>query len=219
MSAGTTDELITKLCAGQVVQPTASNDVLQAIFDGYPAAQLSRLLSSSHLEAIKAGVWIASELAGRAPFLVGDLIPLLHNPETYVRYYATEAIFTNSTADMGAAIARAIEMLDDPESIVRGKVMQMLGRLPKGVLSNSAQFLPDNLSRLLDWLLEPDAKTLEDIFSRLRSARADERRFAAAAILRLGREVPIAKEDLPLLDEEISEFLTSELGRRTRRVI
>src|SRR5882672_3886156 len=95
---------------------------------GYPIANLRRLFQSELDDAVKTGVWIASELGERIAPLLGDLSALLRHPLRYVRGFALDAILVAASPHNGDVIAEAVCLIDDEDEGVRWKAMQFLSR-------------------------------------------------------------------------------------------
>jgi hypothetical protein len=193
---------------------TAAHDLLNECFRGYPVENLRRLLKNSDEAAVKAGVWIASELGNAALPLLGDVAPLLDHPSPHVRFFALDVVLLVASATHGDVIATAIHLIDHTSEAVRWKCMQFLARATPAQLRASLPHLTDlPVAARVIWLLEViEAKDVRDVLAALDGEDTLARRFAAVAAMRLapGSLAPL-EHAAAIPDTEISSFAQEAL--------
>lgn len=111
-----------------------SNQLLECIWAGYPIINVKRLFRSSNICAVRAGVWIASELGKDATVLIGDIAILLDHEDPYIRFWAIDALIASTHEFHGSVLATAIKRLEDADAGVRWKSMDLISRLPLSLL-------------------------------------------------------------------------------------
>jgi hypothetical protein len=203
------DTLVAEILAG--AESSAANELLQAFFAGYPIDRLRLLLRSENDDAVRAGIWIASELGADAAPLAEELPPLLQHRLKYVRFFAVEVLIANGSSRSGEAVGCAVSLIDDPEDSVRWKVLRLLAHGTKEQLAAGLAFVPrQDVARGLAWLLKYPG--IAAITSGLEGDRLD-RMFAVAAAARLkrGREETLRRA-AACVDAEVSSFAQEELG-------
>ncbi len=194
------DDLVDRLLAGDDV----SHDLLKEIWAGYPASNLYRLVKSGQQEAEKAAAWIASELGYRSTEMMSEVGLLLTNPLRYVKYYALEAVLTGATVENGAIVGRAVALIDNPDNVVRWKVVELLSRSANAILAAAQSHVDDvQIRHLLAWLIGIRATPhdVEDVVASLSHADAQVRMFAVAAAARLAYD-----NRVPLQEAATSEY-------------
>lgn len=204
------DELLESVLAG--TEGEESYDLLNALFAGYPVDRLRPLLNSGNESAVRAGVWIASELASQAAVLVEDVAALLHHPATWVRVHALEVIVANASSASGPTMAQAIARIRDPEPLVRARALAVIAHSPPAALRASLSRLDDSalaehLARVLD-----DEMQMHHAASMLSSDDRLDRMFGAAAAVRLTEaSATILANALDNPDAEVASFARSQL--------
>jgi HEAT repeat protein len=163
------------------------NDLLKEIFHGYPVEKISALLRSDRESAVKAGVWIASELTDAARPLLDDLRPLLDSPSAYIKCYAVEAIEMAATGKDGEILSRAIALIDDDDERVRRRAFGLLAQADReqlvGAVSHVAdEHLKTTVQRLLDDEVLPASGS--EILDRLSMPDRTDSLFALATAVR-----------------------------------
>ncbi|MQA94586.1 MAG: hypothetical protein GEV11_07990 [Streptosporangiales bacterium] len=199
----------------------AANELLSALFAGFPVTALVPLLRSENTEAVKAGAWLVSELGEGAAPVIGEIAALLAHPQAYVRHFALDAVITATTEADGELIAGGIRLVDDPNPGVREKVIRLLSVIPAARLAAALPHLiGDTGHELTTWLLR-EAEHPEEAAgatARLESADPAERRFAAALALRIAdhNDEPLARA-AEASDPDIASLAAFVLRRRDRR--
>ncbi len=191
-----------------------AGQLLKEFFRGLPVARLRVLLNSENESAVKAGAWIASELASGVSVLLPDLAQLLDHPAKYVRFFALDAILGAAQVDAGRAVGKAVSLLDDPEPSVRWKATDFLARASVDQLREALPFVLREIGENLRWLVSLSEHTdaHESILSRLESTAALQRRFAVAAAARFrDREALVAATQGS--DSEAADFAYGALRR------
>lgn len=180
------DELLAEILAGD--ETGLSNDLLNEIFDGYPVKKIAPLLRSDRESAVKAGVWIASELTERAARpLLGDLLPLLYSPSVFVKCYAVEAVEMAATGEDGEILARAIALIDDGDERVRRRAFNLLAQADHDQLVGAVSHMADgDLKRAVQRLLDDEAQPVDrgELLDRLGVPGRTDRLFALATAVR-----------------------------------
>ncbi len=207
---------------------TASDDaavqqLLTAFWHGYPVEKLRVLLHSPDEHAVKAGSWIASELATASAPLLADIAPLLNHPLRYVRYFALDTVLLNATPGHGAILARAIALIEDPDDAVRSKALALLARATDEQLRASVPYLAPPLLTLVRWLTHKPVTATEtqEVQTRLNDRNPLIQLFAVAKAARCGQEHPhLLEQAAQHSDAEMRAFAQAErdgIARQQRR--
>lgn len=212
------DELTELLCTGIADSPaveSATNELLNEVFDGYPINELRRLTRSSNPTAVKAGSWILSELGPLAAPMMSEITALLEHPLRYVRFFAIDAVLSNAEAEDGRSVAKVISLLADPDEGVRWKVLRFLSQATTAQLTAGARDLaPPSSARLTNWLAidSCDSSHVQEVVDGLSASDRLTRMFAAAAAARLARTtLDAVKQAAESEDAEIRSFAQEEL--------
>jgi hypothetical protein len=211
MSRG--DELIESLRGANAssAADAAAIALLAEISNGYPVEQLTRLFQSSSPAAARASAWIASELGADALPLLDEISALLDNEARYVRFFAVDAVLSAATSDHGKLIAKAIDLIEDPDGAVRWKATQLLARASDMQLAAAVPYLRDERLRILTAWLNSDIG-LAEISPRLADEDRTTRLFAAAAAVRsANRDRSALDLAAGAADEEVAAFAREEL--------
>lgn len=193
----------------------AANELLKAFFAGYPVDRLRLLLRSRSVSAVRAGVWIASELGAEASPLAEELPRLLEYPQKYVRFFAVDVVLASATSRSGEAIGKAVSLIDDPEESVRWKVLHLLARASREQLAAGLPFVSrEDIASRLSWLLSD--RSVAEVAERLEGDRLDGM-FAVAAAARLARGRREALQRATASDDaEVRTFADEELSVESR---
>lgn len=207
---GTADVLLQRILTGG--NDGASNELLQAFFQGLPVQRLLLLLRSDSEDAVKAGAWIASELGQQAEPLLAELASLLDHPARYVRFFVIDAILATATSEDGNAVARAVSKLRDPDEAVRWKALRFLAKASEAQLAAASDYLNDvELRSQLQWLLG-EATDADNVVARLDEADELNQLVAAAASARLAARDPTPLERAAVSGHpEVRSFAGEEL--------
>jgi hypothetical protein len=188
---------------------SATLALLDAFHQGYPVHHLRRLLLSEQVAAVKAGVWIASELGARAAPLLDTLPPLLAHPSMRVRFFALDCVLAAATGEHGETVAKAVMRVEDAEAAVRWKALNFLRRATVSQLTASLSFLGrDDLAAQVTWMLGLEGQPAhEELVGGVKDGDFLRCRFALAAAARLSRMDIEALEVASLSDDaEIRSF-------------
>lgn len=190
-----------------------AHELLRAFWAGYPVDRLRLLLRGEEADAIRAGVWIASELGAAAAPLLGELTRLLRHRLKYVRFFAVDAVLASASSHDAKAVGEAVKLIEDPEDAVRWKVLGLLARGSREQLSAAIPAIEEpGIATRLSWLLSREAG-LEGVVAKLEGDHLD-RMFAAAAAVRLDRGRRQALQRAAgSADEEVRTFAQEELQR------
>jgi hypothetical protein len=207
------EQLLTHLLTGG--DDSTANELLESFYNGYPVERLRPLLQSDNESAVKAGAWIASELAERAAPLMKELFRLLNHPLRYVRFFILDAVLCSTTNEHGEVVARAVMLIRDPDEAVRWKALRFLANATKDQLSSALAYL-DNRggATLLAWLLRTGITQtdIQEIITRLNDPDSLTRMFAVAAAARLGPHNSVPLEHAAnSTDSEVSSFAKEAL--------
>nr|MDT0662604.1 hypothetical protein [Micromonospora sp. DSM 115978] len=206
------DDLVTGLLDGTVADPdTAASDLLSQVFGGYPIDRLRPLLRSERTEAVRAGMWVVSELGERAADLLDDVAGLLDHPSRYVRFFALDSVLAAADRRHGPVLTRAAGLVDDPDDAIRWKTMHLLARATDTQVTAIGGPVGERFGALLAL---PDA----DLIARLADADRTARLLAAAAAARRAGTDPTALDAAIAADDpEVSSF-AEEYDRLTARL-
>jgi hypothetical protein len=116
-------------------------DLLAEFHRGYPLGNLKPLLLNHSAEAVKVGAWIASELGEMGKPLLNETSPLLQHPDSKVRFFVIDCILLWADPSKGHELASVVNLIDDPESRVRWKVMEFLSRATREQLAAALSYV------------------------------------------------------------------------------
>jgi hypothetical protein len=217
------DRLVAQLRAAAdhpVAADAAATGLLHEFFTGYPLDRLHALLDSDDLHVVRAGAWLASELGTCAAPLLDDVVRLLAHPMRYVRFFAVDAVLANATPQRGDVTARAVALIDDSDSSVRWKTMQLLTNADATALAAAVPHLGGGpLGALIGWLTgqRGRAPTSQEIRARLGDSDRTTRLVAAAAAARvLPMDPDPMRSAAASPDEEIAAFAAEQLAAADR---
>jgi HEAT repeat protein len=192
-----------------------STELLREFHRGYPLDDLRQLLSSKDENLVAVAVWIVSELGEKSRPLLGDLVHLLVHPVKGIRFWAVDGLFWTLPHN-GCDLAEAFKLLDDPESGVRWKVLDVLSRLSReqiGAAYGCLEARGSDSSHLLGlrWLLSDQALAPASIVTALRNADPIVRKYALVAAVRLRKEHPEALIYASTVDDADVRKIASDL--------
>lgn len=195
------------------------NELLKECQRGYPVAQLRRLLRSPEHGAVKAGAWIVSELGERALPLLSDIVPLLHHPVRYVRFFVLDAILAAAKPEHADAIANAIMLIRDADNAVRWKALHFIAKATLEQLrAAQPRLVMEQLAAHTAWFL--DVVTRIDgpeIAGGIDDSNPTRRLFAVAAAARTkDHDIQALEKGTRSADQEVSSFALQELERLER---
>lgn len=117
-----------------------ASDLLAEFHRGYPLENLRPLLHNDNTELVKIGTWIASELGEKGSALLNDVSPLLQHGDSRVRFFAIDCILLWADPSKGPELASVVNLIEDPESRVRWKVMDFLSRATREQLAAALSY-------------------------------------------------------------------------------
>lgn len=208
------DDLLAQILGGD---ENLANELLNECWDGYPVERIRALLRSNGEGAVKAGVFIASELAKRSRPLLNDIEPLINHQDNWVRGDAIDAVNLAATVDHGEIVAHAIEHITDSRRGIRGRTFTLLAASTRERLEAGWRFIRDiNVKEQLRQILDEETT--------VSSAEIDRRLADGSQLVRLSGLVSAARisdrraADLlaatEVADEEIRSFALREALRR-----
>jgi hypothetical protein len=195
----------------------SANELLNEFFADYPIERLRFLLESDDDHAVRAGAWIASELGSRVEPLIEEVAKLLKHQSRYVRFFALDSVLMGASPGSARTLARAVQLVEDPDVAVRWKAMGFLANASREQLAASARHLGQSqLGESVRWLLQAVAsEDTHGIESRLADEGATTRLFAGVAAARLAPTNPSAlRRAARASDPEVSSFATERLAQR-----
>jgi hypothetical protein len=198
-----------------------ANALVPALVREGSLEKLRALLHSHDYDALKAGIWVASELTIKAkPIFRQDVAPLLRHPAPYVRGFASDCAIM--CADDEETLLDVVRLIDDQDSAVRWKAIQFFicTSTDQLTIAKKAEREQNPSNRLyvegLEAVLTASAGKIEKALSLLASNSPTLRRFALAAAVRHAvktgsrRALLVAQTST---DEEIQSIAAEELGR------
>jgi len=168
-------------------------DLLDEFQNGYSLDRLSDLLKAAEPQAVRAGMWIASELGVGARPLIGQIAGLLHSPVAAVRFLALECLLACAEPSDASAVTQALSLVEDSESSVRWQMLMFLANVPRPVLEAARQVCADEMVDLLhikglDLLLHGHShQATIAIYEGLKSRHRVTSAYAAAGAARIVR--------------------------------
>lgn len=208
-----TDTLIARLQENRDDDATAQ--LLAEFHGGLSVDRLRELLTCPDGNAVRAGVWIASELGTRIRPVLAELAPLLRHPDRYVRFFVLDCVLVAADEGDGALLASAAELFLDPDAAVRWKAMNLLAsasqaQLDAAGMSSAGAPMESELS----WLSNLDLFGSESVWAKLRSSDEVETAMAAVAAARLATEDASLLQFAAQLDSaEVRDFASERLAR------
>lgn len=213
------DELVAFLRSGDATAAAADAakmELLSELFHGYPVTALAPLMRSEDPSVVKIAAWLVSEMGEHAAPVLDEVAVLLAHPERTARFFALDAVMTAASPVDGGLVAAAVALIDDEEGVVRRKAMRMLAVVSASVLLAGLEHLPPGRLRdLTAWSAEvaEGHGVLSRHLEMLRSPDPLERRFAAAAALRVAADDPRPVEEASQSDDpDVRVFASRERG-------
>jgi hypothetical protein len=195
------DDLVTGLLDGTVPDPdAAAGDLLSQVAAGYPVDRLRPLLRAERTEAVRAGMWVVSELGERGAALLDDVAGLLDHPARYVRFFALDSVLTAAGARHPAVLTRAAALVGDPDDAIRWKTMHLLARATDTQIAAIGGPIGESFD-LITHLADAD------LVARLADADRTVRLLAAAAAARrAATDTAVLDAAIAAGDPEVSSF-------------
>ncbi len=123
------------------IADASASELLAEFHRGYPLENLRPLLQNDNTEIVKHGAWIASELGEMGMLLLRDVSPLLHHPESKVRFSVIDCILLWADPTKAPELVSVVNLIEDPTSRVRWKVMDFLSRASTEQLAAALRYL------------------------------------------------------------------------------
>jgi hypothetical protein len=209
------DELIARILDGD--ETGLGNELLNECWRGYPVERISGLLRSDVESAVKAGAFIASELAERSRPLLTDIEPLLNHRDTWVRGDAIDTVNLAATVDHEEIVARAIERVTDDDRSIRFSAFTLLAASTRERLEEAWVFIhDDDVKEALRSVLDEEAAVSSaDIRRRLVDGSQLVRLFGLLSAARMSdRRADDLLAASEVADEEVRSFALREALRR-----
>ncbi len=99
---------------------------LEECFTGFPLENLIPLLKSDDEDILKPTIVIISELAFQAFDLIPYVAPLINCEDSFIRYYAIECMFSNSSGVYIDEFIHVINGISDQDQSIRNLIMRLL---------------------------------------------------------------------------------------------
>jgi hypothetical protein len=185
------DSLLRRILDGEAKDDNGKllAELLKGLFEGYPIEELRILLRHSDPFIVECGVWLASELGGRARPIFADLVPLLRFTSPWVRSEVLICLLVCADPfSDGQVLATGTSLIVDPEQSVRWHACEFLMRASFEQLRAAIPFLDEaqpEVSFGLRWLLSPEASSDDAVTQMLGHASPILRRFGVVAAARL----------------------------------
>jgi hypothetical protein len=196
------------------------NALLREFHRGYPIENLRLLLSDQDAKAVKAGIFITSELGIKARLLLNEVSGLLRHPDLVVRFYAIDSMLTCTSGGDERAIGMVILMLDDVAGAVRRKTLDFLSRASEEQLGGALRYFektqPDSVHVVgLSWLSSKAQYDVDSVLSLLQDDNPVLRKYAVAAAARIATRYSEPLElASSLKDEDVRLFANDVLELR-----
>ncbi len=210
---GKGDELIARVIRGDKDAELSANNLLAEFQRGYPIDRLATLLESETEEVVKTGVWIASELGGKAAPHLKRIAALLSHPHPHVRFFAIDSVLTCATVADGKIAADVVLLLGDKDSAVRWKALVFLVQAPQALLNAALACLSQSNDRSahlvgLRLLASSDSEIRRTAGSYLDSEDDILKRYGTVAAVRVAREdTSLLNRALLSADSELRQFI------------
>jgi hypothetical protein len=208
------DDLLAQILGGD---EDLANELLNECWDGYPVERIRALLRSNVEGAIKAGVFIASELAKRSRPLLNDIEPLINHQDNWVRGDAIDTVNLAATVDHGEVVAHAIEHINDSRRGIRGRTFTLLAASTRERLEAALEFIQDiGAKEALRSVLDEEATASSvEISRRLVDGSRLVRLFGLLGAARISdRRADDLLAATEAADDEIRSFALQEALRR-----
>ncbi len=209
------DDLLAQLLGGD--ETGLGNDLLDECWRGYPVERIKELLRSDVESAVKAGAFIASELAKLSGPLLSDIEPLLTHPDTWVRSDAIDAVNLAATSDDAEVVARAIERITDHDRSVRWSTFRLLAAATREELQAACGHISDvDVKEALQTMLDEEGTiSSAEISRRLVDGSRLARLFGLLSAARMSdRQADDLLAATEADDDEIRRFASREALRR-----
>ena len=186
------EQLISEIIAAQSASSveTLALKLLDTCQRGSSIDVLQELLTTKNNEAVKAGIWVVSELGQAAAPLLNTIVVLLSHPDKYVRFFAVDSVLSCAGVFDDEAIAEVVGMLEDPEPSIRWKVLDFMTRLSTDQLHAALRWYErvggdSKHASSLRWLLGPDGAEATAVLSALGGGDSVGKMYAVVAATRM----------------------------------
>ena len=172
-----------------------SNELLREFQLGYPIDELRLLLKSDDENLVEIAIWLVSKLGRESQPLLADVVHLLASPVKKIKFFALDSLLWTRPED-GCNLAQAFELLDDPDSGVRWKTLDLLYRLSREQLeavytcSRPGTTLAAAHREGVRWLLSADSLSPDKISDAVVNSDPTVRKFGVVAAARLQKQNP-----------------------------
>lgn len=194
-----------------------AHELLQLVFQGFPASGLIPLLRSENSGAVESGIWVLSELGSKAAPLLDEVESLLDAQSRKVRYWAIDVVHSSAGIEDGRIIAKAFGLLEDTDISVRRAALYFLARASESQLTAAVLHLgKSRIGVLVGWLsrVSDSANSVLDITKQIGNDDRLVSMIAVAAAARIsGRDRAALECAAAMGDDEISVFASRELER------
>jgi hypothetical protein len=152
------------------ISDIGANDILKALFRGYPIRNMSKLLDSEREDVLKAAVWILSELGDMAEPFLWRCDDLIERDIVYVKFFVLDVILVNAGVEDSEIVKKAIKLIDDPSRAVRFKANEFaakisLAHIEKCLNSGCLDIWAKQIQWLIDQCRTPNVEEIIATFS------------------------------------------------------
>lgn len=169
-----------------------SNELLREFKAGFPLLHLRRLLTPTNTDALRIGVFIASELGVRAAPLLKSIAGFINHPVPRIRTDVMDSILECATPRDGRILASAAMLIYDPHNGVRWKALNFLFRATTNQVQSAADYLSvakssSEIALGLCWLANSTQCDPRAIAASIISESATMRKMGVVAAARMAR--------------------------------
>lgn len=201
-----------------------ANDLLDLVVESADPNVLRPLLTSDNDALVETGIWISSELGGRAAPLIDVITTLLQHPLSKVRYYAVDAVLTCTQNNPdGRVIFSAVILMEDGDAAVRWKAMDFLARAESAQLLATYLYVeahkPESKHHIgLSWLVNGELDDGATITERLRGGDAILRKYAIVGGARIAStNLRPLRDGAALDDADVADFAKNRIRLLTSK--
>ncbi len=147
-------ELIDGILEASSQDIDATFELLERYFEGAPVESLAALLKSRNIEAVRTGVFIASEIAVKARPVRWDIADAMQWPDRKIRFDAIDALVTSTNESDGPILARVVEFAASDDDEIRWQVSQFLSQVSIPQVEAARRCCEGKrLAALMSWLV------------------------------------------------------------------
>jgi len=188
-------------------------NLLQEYFKGYDTESLRPLLQSANEYIQSAAIFIVSELGQKASSLIEDLLPLLNNSNSDIKYDALESVMVCSSVYNLEKFVYILPLMDDKDDVIRIRTMELVCNANYQQIQTAIEILSmniDDTSKMhingLTLLLNHEHVSREQILILLNSHHSIPRKYGAILSRQAFGRFPGLIKTLVADDADIKQF-------------